>query len=175
MAPEFIKHGGSVLLQWIFLLMQRIWLFACELPTIDRLGCLLPIPKKAGGTVVACFRPICLLTSLYKLYAVLVFQKVRDRVKEYVSWTQAGFIRGRSCGNNLWILRRVSERAIEFNVPVYCILVDYKGAFDALNRTALGRILSLFLSPTMVRRVMCLYFDAKANVRINDIAGIAFE
>ena len=81
MAPEFIKHGGSVLLQWIFLLMQRIWLFACELPSIDRLGCLLPIPKKAGGTVVACFRPICLLTSLYKLYAVLVFQKVRDRVK----------------------------------------------------------------------------------------------
>ena len=106
MAPEFIKHGGPALLQWIFLLMQRIWTFASELPMIDRIGCLLPIPKKAGGTGVSCFRPICLLTSLYKLYAVLVFQKVRDRVKDYVSWTQAGFIRGRSCGNN-WILRRV--------------------------------------------------------------------
>ena len=175
MAPELIKHGGPVLLQWIFMLMQRIWTFACELPVIDRLGCLLPIPKKKGGTVVSCFRPICLLTSLYKLYALLVFQKVRTRVKDYVTWTQAGFIRGRSCGNNLWILRRVAERAIEYNVPVYCCLVDYKGAFDALNRTSLGRVLSLFLSPPMVRRVMCLYFDARANVRINNITGAVFE
>ena len=60
-------------------------------------------------------------------------------------------------------------------MPVYCVLVDYKGAFDALNRTSLGRVLSLFLSPPMVRRVMSLYFDAKANVRISDITGPVFE
>ena len=64
---------------------------------------------------------------------------------------------------------------IEFNVPIYCVLVDYKGAFDALNRTSLGRVLSLFLSPSMVRRVMSLYFDAKANVRISDITGPVFD
>ena len=75
-APEFIKHGGTVLLQWIFILMQRVWTFACDLPIADRLGSLLPIPKKAGGTVVTAFRPICLLTSSYKLYAILVFRKV---------------------------------------------------------------------------------------------------
>ena len=155
--------------------MQHIWSFACELPIPDRLGSLLPIPKKAGDTVVTAFRPICLLTSIYKLYAILVFRKVRDRVKSFVSWTQAGFIRDRSCGNNLWILRRISERAVEFNTPVYCLLVDYKGAFDALNRTTLSRVLSLFLSQNMVRRVMCLYFDAKAHVRIENVSGTAFS
>ena len=98
-----------------------------------------------------------------------------DRVKAFVSWSQAGFIRGRSCNNNLWILRRVAERAIEFNTPVYCVFVDYKGAFDALNRTTLGRVLGLFLSPSMVRRVMCLYFDAKANVKIKNTIGPAFD
>ena len=96
-------------------------------------------------------------------------------MKDFVSWTQADFIRGRSCGNNLWILRRVSERAIEYNIPVYCLLVDYKGAFDALNRTTLSRVLLLFLSPPMVRRVMCLYFDAKAYVRIENVTGAAFN
>ena len=121
------------------------------------------------------FKPICLLTTFYKLYAIIVIQKVRDRVKDFVTWTQCGFIRGRSCGNNLWILRRVSERAIEFNVPVYCLLVDYKGAFDAINRTTLGRILALFLSSSMVCRVMCLYFEAKANVRVNNIIGPDFD
>ena len=155
--------------------MQRIWTFVCDLPSADRLGNLLPIPKKAGGTLVSCFRPICLLTSIYKLYAILVFQKVKERVKDFVTWTQAGFISGRSCGNNLWLLRRVAERAIEFNTPVYCLLVDYKGAFDALNRTTLGRVLALFLSPSMVRRIMSLYINAKANVRISDITGPEFD
>jgi len=31
------------------------------------------------------------------------------------------------------ILRQIAERAIEFKTPVCCLLVDYKGAFDALN------------------------------------------
>jgi len=174
-APEYIKRGGSKLLQWLFVFMTRLWLFATTLPSIDALGRLIPIPKKASATSVDTTRPICLLTTLYKLYAILVFQKVRDRVKEYVSWTQAGFIKGRSCANNLWMIRRVSERAIEFNVPVYCALVDYKGAFDALNRTTLGHVLSLFLSPNMVRRVLCLYFDARALVSVGGINGPEFE
>ena len=174
-APEYVKHGGPILLKWLFVFMTRLWAFACDLPLVDRVGTLLPIPKKAGGTIVSAFRPIFLLTTMYKLYAVLVFQKVRGRVKSFVSWTQAGFIRGRSCSNNLWILRRVIERAIEFNTPVYCIFVDYKGAFDALNRTTLGRILALFLSPSMVRRVMCLYFDAKARVKIKNTIGPLFD
>ena len=69
----------------------------------------------------------------------------------------------------------VAERAIEFHVPVYCALIDYKGAFDALNRTTLGRVLSLFLSPNMVRRVLCLYFDARSMVSLNNVDGPQFD
>ena len=170
-APEYMIHGRSVLHSWLFLLITRIWTFVSDLPVMDRIGSLLPIPKKTSSLSVDSTRPICLLTSIYKLYAILVFQKVCDRVKEFVTWTQAGFIRGRSCANNLWILRRVAERSIEFNVPVYCALIDYKGAFDALNRTTLGRVLGLFLSPSMVRRVVSLYFDAKAQVVVDGATG----
>ena len=51
----------------------------------------------------------------------------------------------------------------------------YKGAFDALNRTTLGRVLALFLSPNMVRRVLCLYFDARALVSVGGNNGPEFE
>ena len=174
-APEYLKQGGPVLFNWMYVLLVRIWTFTADLPLIDRIGSIIPIPKKTSSTSVDMTRPICLLTSLYKLYATLVFQKVRDRVKGYVTWTQAGFIRDRSCANNLWILRRVAEKAVEYNVPVYCALVDYKGAFDALNRTTLGRVLSLFLSPSMVRRVLSLYFDARAKVSVNNSTGPEFQ
>ena len=145
-APEYIKRGGSLLWQWLFMLMTRLWSFMCDLPAIDTVGRLIPIPKKSNATSVDSTRPICLLTTIYKLYAILVFQRVRARVKEFVSWTQAGFIQGRSCSNNLWIIRRVCERAIEFHVPVYCALVDYKGAFDALNRSTLASVLARSIS-----------------------------
>ena len=174
-APEYLKRGGPTLHTWMYVLMTRIWTFVSNLPVVDRVGSLIPIPKKTNSTSIDTTRPICLLTSTYKLYAILVFQKVRARIKEYVTWSQAGFIRGRSCANNLWILRRVAERAVEFNTPVYCALVDYKGAFDAINRTSLGRVLTLFLSPSMVRRVLSLYFDAKAKVVVNNSVGPEFD
>ena len=53
--------------------------------------------------------------------------------------------------------------------------MDYKGAFDAFNRTTLSRVLSLFLPPCMVHRTMALYLNAGANVHIKDITGIIFE
>ena len=85
-------------------------------------------------------------TSQYQIDWVLFCRYPRKQAaqlslpSDLVSWTQAGFIRDRSCGNNLWILRRVFERAVEFNTPVYCLLVDYKGAFDALNHTTLSQV-----------------------------------
>ena len=93
-APEYIKRGGPTLLHWIFTLIIRVWTFACDLPLVDRIGTIIPIPKKTSALTVDSSRPICLLTSVYKLYAILVFQKVKCRVKEFVSWTQAGFIHG---------------------------------------------------------------------------------
>ena len=65
-------------------------------------------------------------------------------------------------------------RTIEFNTPIYCALVDYKGAFDGLNLVKLDRILKLFLSPSMVKRVLSLYFEAKAMEVINGTTGPEF-
>ena len=48
-------------------------------------------------------------------------------------------------------------------------------AFDALNRTTLGRVLNLFSSPSMVKRVLSLYFDAKAKVTVNNLIGPLFD
>ena len=58
-SPEYIKHGGTKLLQWLFILVTRLWMFACDMPIIDRVGRLIPIPKKASATSVDTTWPIC--------------------------------------------------------------------------------------------------------------------
>ena len=45
-AAEYLKRGGSRLANWLFVLMVRVWPFASDLPLIDRIGSLLPIPQK---------------------------------------------------------------------------------------------------------------------------------
>ena len=45
-SPEYIKRGGPKLHKWLFILMTRIWTFTCELHIIDRVGRVIPIPKK---------------------------------------------------------------------------------------------------------------------------------
>ena len=69
-APEYIKRGGAKLHDWLFVLMTRIWTFVCNLPAIDRIGLLIPIPKKSSVTSPSTACPICLLTNFtnYMLY-----------------------------------------------------------------------------------------------------------
>ena len=53
--------------------------------------------------------------------------------------------------------------------------MHYKGEFDVLNCTMLGRVLGLFLSPNMVQRVLSLYFNARALVSVNGTNGPEFN
>ena len=70
---------------WLYVLMTRIWTYVTNVPVADRVGSLIPILKKTNSTSIDTTHQICLLTSTYKLYAILVFRKVRDRIKEYES------------------------------------------------------------------------------------------
>ena len=59
-APEYLKRGGPILQHWLFTMMLRIWTFCCKLPPIDRIGNIVPIPKKTNALSVDLTRPICL-------------------------------------------------------------------------------------------------------------------
>ena len=89
----YLKNRRSLLANWLFVFLTRVWKFVTDLPPIDRIGAPVPIPKKTSSISVDTTQHICLLlTSIYKLNATHVFQKVCDCVKEYATWSQAGFI-----------------------------------------------------------------------------------
>ena len=64
-APEYVKRGGPIIRHWLYILMLRIWTFVCDIPVIDCIGCLIPIPKKTSVTSPDSARPIYLLTTIY--------------------------------------------------------------------------------------------------------------
>ena len=62
--------------------------------------------------------------------------------------------------------------------PCWCVDVSkiwLTGAFNVLNRKRLDRVLSPFLSPSMARRILCLYSYARAKVVVINCTGHVFD
>ena len=51
-SAEYLKRSGSLLANWLFVLLTRVWKFVTDLPPIDRNGALVPVPKKTSSTSV---------------------------------------------------------------------------------------------------------------------------
>lgn len=54
---------------------------------------------------------------------------------------QAGFRPGRSCTDQITTLQIIVEQSIEWNSPLYVNFVNYKKAFDSLDRETLWKLL----------------------------------
>jgi hypothetical protein len=55
---------------------------------------------------------------------------------------QIGFRRGRSCIDNVFILKQIIEKRREFNLETHMAFLDLEKAFDRVNRNQLWQILN---------------------------------
>ena len=50
---------------------------------------------------------------------------------------QAGFRKGRSCTDHIFVLRQILEQSHEWNNSIYAVFVDFEKAFDSIYRESL--------------------------------------
>ena len=62
------------------------------------------------------------------LYSLLVY------VEDLLSQEQNGFRRNRSTTENIFIMRQILEKCYEYNIEMYAIFIDFKQAFDSVDR-----------------------------------------
>ena len=77
-------------------------------------------PETAEATVVTLFkkgdtqdnanyRPISLLNTIFKIYCAMIKHRIEEQIEKYISPTQYGFRKGRSCSQALHIIRRIID------------------------------------------------------------------
>ena len=109
------------------------------IPSEWRCHIIIPIPKSSNDlNLVSNYRPISLLCTVSKVLERLVFDKVSDFViNNVISSSQFGFVKNRTCLQQLLLFMDYIIKAHEQKVQVDVIYLDIKKAFDTVPHNRL--------------------------------------
>ena len=80
---------------------------------------------------------IAVLSILYKLFSKVIHGRIQTALVQAQSVDQAGFRSGFCCEDHLFAVTLLAEMALEWQVPLWIAVVDFKKAFDTVSHTAI--------------------------------------
>ena len=137
------------------------------------------------------YRGISLLSVCAKVYTQILLQRLRPILDPSLAESQCGFRKGRGCPDLHFSLRRLTELAhahraplwVAFrtlqdclpSLPLWVAFVDFRKAFDSVNREALWAILASRGVPTkLIDLVRDLYTGCEGRVRVDNVLSDPF-
>lgn len=183
--PEFVKEAwveggggpaGNVLVQPVVHLFNRV--IQEGYPEGWRVGAICPVPKKAGATEMDQHRGIVVGPVLAKLYSLVLLGRLDEWAERYGvrAKAQFGFRRGRGTDDGAFVLNHVIEAYRSRGKPVYAVLVDFRKAYDSVDRPTLWRCLEqLGVQGSMLRTLRDMYCRVQLRVRAAGSLGEVFE
>lgn len=126
-----------------------------------------PILKKGDPTVPANYRGIAIGNSMYKLYASILGTRLEKFVEDnnLLPDSQNGFRKLRSAIDNIYIMNHIITRAIRKKRRVFCAFIDFKAAFDTVDRKLLfKRLEKIGIPEYIVMAIKNIYAGTTAEV-----------
>ncbi|KAH7699433.1 protein F43G9.7 [Aphelenchoides avenae] len=97
--------------------------------------------KKGDPEDIANYRPICLLSTVYKVFTKTLLNRLTDTLDAAQQPEQAGFRSGYCTLDHLQTMNQLQEKAREFGRHLYVVFVDYEKAFDSVEMNAVWNAL----------------------------------
>ncbi|GFS06834.1 retrovirus-related Pol polyprotein LINE-1 [Elysia marginata] len=112
---ELIKHGADTLAKVICNILNRVFSEHDDININGRKVITLKKPGKAKGHVTY-LRPITLLNTLRKVLSLIMLNRAKHDINEYLSPSQSRFREGRSTSNIVWSLRWLVSKTYAENI-----------------------------------------------------------
>ena len=167
---EVWMYGSERVIARVVEIMNRIWKgkgFSLQW----RGGIIIPIYKKGSREETKNYRGITLLSTMYKVYAMVIGERLKSELEEkkILPDSQGGFREGRGTIDNVYILNHLIEKEIKKKLgKMYALFVDLRAAFDSVDRKKLWECMrEKGISERLVRRIEEIYSETKNRVRVN--------
>jgi len=88
------------------------------------------------------------LNTGYKIYSKLITKRLTVIADVLLLEEQNGCRKGRACMDCIFSAFQITEKHREFNIPTYVAFIDFRQAFDSVDRDKLWIIMSSKGIPT---------------------------
>lgn len=162
--PEALKADIDSSARVLDKLFTKIWTEE-RYPQDWKEGHIVKLPKKGDLRNCENYRGISLISITDKVFARIILNRMKTTTDEKLRDEQAGFRRNRSCIDQIATLRIIVEQSLEWNSSLIINFIDFKKAFDSIDREILWKIMRHYGIPDkLVTMIKKMYEDTHCRV-----------
>ena len=172
---EMIQHCSRDFLKTIVGIFNQILQPTPLTPSSWKEATVKLLYKKGDPKQPENYRPITLLSILYKLFSRMLGSRIKVILDREQSSDQAGFRPGYSVDDHLFTVVMLVEKLNEYQQPLWICAVDFRKAFDTVEHDQLwSAMLAQGVPPVYVRTLAALYHDQVGKI-VADMTSKCFE
>ena len=162
---EYIKAGGEPLINAFTYLFRQIQKTG-TIPQKFKDALIVVIYKKNSKLECGNYRPISLLSHIYKVFISIIATRVKNDLYASFPDSQAAYQPGRGTIEQIFSLEQIIEKALEFNNPVYIAFIDFTKAFDSIKLDCLWNLLEkTSINKRYIRLLKSTYNNSTASIK----------
>ncbi|XP_058127717.1 uncharacterized protein LOC131291223 [Anopheles ziemanni] len=174
LSGELFQHGGESLARVLHLVIGKVWEME-ELPQDWMTGVVVPVFKKGDRLDCENYRGITIPNAAYKIFSQLLLHRLLPLAENFVGEYQAGFMDGRSTTDQLFTLRQILQKCREYNCRTHHVFIDFKAAYDSIDRQQLWMLMKEFQFPNkLIRLCRATMGNVMCSVRVGGVASAQF-
>jgi len=112
------------------------WIYG-DIPEEWRTAIVIPIHKKGDRNNPDNYRGIIFLNTGYKMCSKIIAKRLTAIAEFLLLEEQNGFTKRRSCMDCIFSASQTIKKHREFNIPTYIAFINFKKAFDSVDRDKL--------------------------------------
>lgn len=165
---EMLKMGGKAVEKAIHILLNKC-LQEGKIPTDWYNSEVVLLFKKGDTADIENYRPISLLSHLYKLLTKIITNRLTEKLDFYQPVEQAGFRKGFGTMDHIQALRSLIEKGNEYNIPIHLAFIDFHKAFDSIEKWAfLGAMDQARIDSRYSNIIKNIYENASLQIKIDE-------
>jgi sorting nexin-29 len=135
----------------------------------------LPYIKKGDKLDCNNYRCITLLDIAYKIFSNVLNERLKKITENLLGEYQCGFRKNRSTSDQIFTIRQMIEKHYEHNHDLHMLFVDFKRAFDSIDRYKLYQVMEdMNISHKLIRLVKMTMKNTTERVKVTNKLSNSF-